>query len=386
MLLETVNENGETGIVVLTSLLDTVLEMDEEENDTPSSETIASILFLMWKASCLPAIPGTLMTDYRWSNRAYDLMQHPDGLVRQWALVVWATAYFHAPNTCPRVSLDKVVTLLADQKLEVRASAVYTFYMYAINEDRMEAARPAHSSSSLSQAPTHPGFVASAAKALRNEASHLVRGHVVAVIEKLVGKYKAWFELVVWIYMAESVDLPNNPEEAMLLNAVEGWLALDSAQTQQKKDCLSCIREIYISLLNLTEDPDQDVRLFAIEILDQTTEIALQSSLAEHFPILRAVALRLPHSPSGPARDYVAPDHLVLCISTLIIQGRPGPELKQKTDGTSTPDGIRHLPNGVKNWPDRLSHYFHTSRLAVSDIGIFFADIATSRQLTDLYE
>ncbi len=396
VLTEVKRGGGRFVINVLVDLLRAHPEADESSMSQQPAEVIASILYMMWKTIDSDLIGHNVIESEGWAEVVVNYMEHPDSLVRQWVPLVWARACLADITTCPAARMENILEMLGDPCIEVRASAAYTLYLLVDKTRDLDpssiAAEILGHTQMVEATPTHPEFMAAAARQIRGEANRAVRDIMVRVIECLFSRYQGWFEIAAWQYLAEEGSQLSSRgmkrERWQLRHSFKNWIVREDHDTTEKSSCVTAFKEMFVALLGLSLDPDPSICQHACALREAIARRAMQSSLGDILPEMQA-AIEVDQSfirdlPSQHADPNETP-RLDRQISELFVSDGESTESSTLNNRIlSTLDGISSSPRlgGIPTtssfsqtedrqafhsfWPEQMAEYFATPRLLVS--------------------
>ncbi|KAG6849018.1 hypothetical protein H0H93_011963, partial [Arthromyces matolae] len=263
-----------------------------------------------------------------WSERVFDncyeRLEEPDFLLRQWTALciaqMWDANDEIKVYGVDRGTQDQLIALLSDDATEVRAAALYalgtflgasgsqfpdrhggggTGTMYQLDERvhfRMEVA-----------------VATGATLAIRGDASPMCRKELLVVISCLVKEWRGYFVVCAWLYWEEDrkwrastsgQHLPHLHDEDVTNQAIGEWLDTfneDEMIREENRVLLSSFFTLFVTLLDLSVDPYQEVATNARTIVDYIMALLLESP----FSRLESSSLNIP--PTVPAERQGSP-------------------------------------------------------------------------------
>ncbi|KIY50498.1 hypothetical protein FISHEDRAFT_39035, partial [Fistulina hepatica ATCC 64428] len=226
-------------------------------------------------------------------EKCYERLEHMDYLLRQWATLCIAQMWDGNDNIrAVAVDLgtqDKLLKLLGDDSVEVRAAALYALGTFL---GASGSADPAKHGGGGSGAMLHldenthsrmeVAVVIAATLAVKDDASPMVRKELLVVISCLVKEWRGHFVVCAWLYWEEDRKwrCGHHPHDDDITNqALAEWLDgfTDEATRGANRVILSSYFTIFVTLLTLSVDPYPEVATYARTLVDYIMVLLLES-------------------------------------------------------------------------------------------------------------
>ncbi|KAH9486204.1 Target of rapamycin complex 1 subunit mip1 [Psilocybe cubensis] len=358
-----------------------ILSIRNEDNLPNSSEHKAMCSFIL--ASIARDFPQGQIAclNERVFDNCYELMEENDFLLRQWTTLCIAQLWDGNDEIkvwgVDRGTQDKLIGCLSDVSAEVRSAVLYalgTFLGASGSADPNR--RGGGGSGPMSHLEEFVHFkmevaiVTGATLAIKDDASPMCRKELLVLISCLVKEWRGYFVICAWLYWEEDRKWRLNAsghhsffnDEDITNQAVADWLegfGDDHRAREENRVVLSSFFTVFVSLLDLSVDPYEEVATNAQTLVDYIMALLLESP----FSRMESSSLN-----SAPMADYdkrgsPKPHNPRTRVSSLQSSPNPGYQVPPSPGGFDRPGLNRNdsvtttLVGGVASTIKRTSSF-----------------------------